>query len=97
MKKAEWFVYNCVNKKANQFEIAFFHSIKKTVSKYKAGSPEWQAIWKQSPEYTRAVIDYIRDSEWWPRINRMGNAVIQKTQENSKNKNKKSVIVNKLS
>jgi hypothetical protein len=89
MKKAEWFVYNCVNKTANQFEIAFFESIKETVTSYKAGTPEWQAVWKQSPEYTRAIIDYIRDPEWWPRINKLGASIIKTSQKNlEKKKNK---------
>jgi len=85
MKKSEWFIYNAVTERATPMEMAVFTSIMKAVKPNKIGSAPWNSAWKQFPEYSRAMVDYLKDPAWWPRVNKVGDKVLA----NKQNPNKK--------
>ena len=77
MKKSEWFVYNAVTERANLIEKAMFNSIMKAVKPNKIDSTEWKNAWKQFPEYSRAVVDYLKDPDWWTRVKSLGDKILE--------------------
>lgn len=88
MKKSEWFVYNAITERANPMEKAIFSSIMKAVKPNVIGSPEWNNSWKQFPEYSRAVVDYLKDPAWWPRVQALGDKILASKDKPKKKKSK---------
>ena len=93
MKKSEWFVYNAITERANPMEKAIFSSIFKAVKPNVVGSPAWNNSWKQFPEYSRAVVDYLKDPAWWSRVKILGDKILDgKNKKPSKKQDKKKTL-----
>jgi len=59
-------------------EKAMFSALMSAVKPNDTDSDEWKTAWKSSPENVRAIIDYLRDNTWWPRIKKMGDELTNK-------------------
>lgn len=88
MKKSEWFVYNAITERANPMEKAIFSSIMKAVKPNNVEKLEWKNAWKQFPEYSRAVVDYLKDPTWWPRVKALGDSILKNKDKPKKKKSK---------